>query len=413
MFSLFDARSYARLTFRLLVASGIATGGLSAGCASSPGESTSTQGTSFHDPDDAGSPDDADAGSTDWIEELQASPMVNPPTPLDIPTYDGSGQAVEPTVLEFPKPWNGHRFWMAMSPYPNADASLENPSIVVSDDGLAWSVPDGLVNPLAKPTPNESGHLDDATIVYDDGSDELWLYYLSDERGDADGSGTSDGNGSRPNGGPGEGSLGAGNRPEVDAGAAPPPNVETLWRMRSPDGVHWTSPESVLSGSPFPFVSPSVAKVGSTFLLWTVEVPEQGCFSTSTRVAERVSQDGVHWSEPLEVPMAPKGQFVWHLNVTTAAPRDGFLAALSVFPAHANCRTTSLYLGAGHGGADWRVLPKPIVRPGKLWDDGQIYRASLVYEASDDLMRVWYSARRQNTQDWHIGYAQEKLPVIR
>lgn len=183
--------------------------------------------------------------------------------------------------------------------------------------------------------------------------------------------------------------------------------------MRSRDGVSWTAPESILRGSPFPFVSPSIVKVGSTFMLWTVEVPDQGCFSSSTRVTERASTDGVHWSEPLEVQMAPKGQYVWHLNVTAAAPGDGLLAAVSAFPKHTNCRTTSLYLGAGHGGIDWRVLPKPILGPGKLWDDGQIYRATLVYEASDDRLRVWYSARKQSTQDWHIGYAQEKLPVIR
>jgi hypothetical protein len=102
-------------------------------------------------------------------------PLVNAPSPLATPSYDGSGQAVEPTVVFFDTPWHGFSYWMAFSPYPNGDPSKENPSIIASQDGINWQVPPGLVNPLALPDP---AFLADATIFYDSASDQLWVYYI-------------------------------------------------------------------------------------------------------------------------------------------------------------------------------------------------------------------------------------------
>jgi hypothetical protein len=55
---------------------------------------------------------------------------------LNIPTYDGSGQAVHPDIYYNANGWNGYYYWMAMTPYPNGDAAYENPSIIVSNDNL-------------------------------------------------------------------------------------------------------------------------------------------------------------------------------------------------------------------------------------------------------------------------------------
>lgn len=37
---------------------------------------------------------------------------------------------------------------MAITPYPNGDDAFENPSLLVSQDGLSWDLPCGLRNPL-------------------------------------------------------------------------------------------------------------------------------------------------------------------------------------------------------------------------------------------------------------------------
>ena len=40
---------------------------------------------------------------------------------LDIISSYGDDQAFHPKVLNFEKPWNGYRYWMAYTPYPGAD----------------------------------------------------------------------------------------------------------------------------------------------------------------------------------------------------------------------------------------------------------------------------------------------------
>lgn len=71
---------------------------------------------------------------------------------ISVPTYEGSGVAVHPSVYFNQNAWNGFEYWMAFTPYPSANSQLENPSIVVSHDGNTWMVPNGLTNPI-EPTP--------------------------------------------------------------------------------------------------------------------------------------------------------------------------------------------------------------------------------------------------------------------
>ena len=57
---------------------------------------------------------------------------TNADNPCTTPTYDGSGQGMHPSVYDAGagETWNGHRYWMAMTPYPNNDSTKENPSIL-------------------------------------------------------------------------------------------------------------------------------------------------------------------------------------------------------------------------------------------------------------------------------------------
>jgi hypothetical protein len=158
-----------------------------------------------------------------------AVPLENAQSPLTISTYDGSGQATEPSVVFFDSPWHGFRYWMALSPYPNGDASKENPSIVVSDDGGTWQVPAGLINPLALPGP--VGYLADASIFYDRNSDQLWVYYL-DTR-------------------PSTGNLG-------------------VKRLISSDGVHWQSQGTLFEVPVYSAESPTVEKTDGGYYMWVV-----------------------------------------------------------------------------------------------------------------------------------------------
>src|SRR5204862_8270091 len=100
--------------------------------------------------------------------------QLGKPTPIDFATYDKSHQVVHPSAVAFASPWHGQRFWLALTPYPNGDSHLENPSLFGSSSGDAWSVPAGVNNPVA--TTNR-GYLSDPALTYDRATDELRLYY--------------------------------------------------------------------------------------------------------------------------------------------------------------------------------------------------------------------------------------------
>ena len=95
---------------------------------------------------------------------------------LDIPTYDGSGQAVHPSLLVQGDKWvqddgraqgNNPRFVLSFTPYTDTDDRVENPSVVVSDDGLNFREEKGGLNPLVHAP--EKDHNDDPDLFYSNG----------------------------------------------------------------------------------------------------------------------------------------------------------------------------------------------------------------------------------------------------
>ena len=94
---------------------------------------------------------------------------------LDIPTYDGSGQAVHPSLLV--QDYNP-RFVLAFTPYTDTDDRVENPSIVVSDDGIHFREEVQGLNPLA--TAPEKDHNDDPDLFLYNG--KYGILYLETMR---------------------------------------------------------------------------------------------------------------------------------------------------------------------------------------------------------------------------------------
>ena len=104
---------------------------------------------------------------------------------LEIPTYDGSGQAVHPSLLvQDDRTTGGNpvagspRFVLAFTPYTDTDDRVENPSIVVSDDGLNFREEKPGLNPLV-PAP-EKDHNDDPDLFYSNG--KYGILYLETRR---------------------------------------------------------------------------------------------------------------------------------------------------------------------------------------------------------------------------------------
>ena len=93
-----------------------------------------------------------------------------------VPTYDGSGSTVHPSVIDIGRKWHGFRWWMANTPFPADNERFENPCIWGSNDRVNWAVPAGLTNPLdlAPPAP---GYNSDTELVFDPATQEMVCYW--------------------------------------------------------------------------------------------------------------------------------------------------------------------------------------------------------------------------------------------
>jgi len=105
------------------------------------------------------------------LEELPVGKLFR----LNIPTYDGSGQAVHPSLLVQD---DSPRFILSFTPYTDTDDRVENPSVLISDDGLSFLEEKEGLNPLV-PAP-EKDHNDDPDLFWSNG--KFGILYLETMR---------------------------------------------------------------------------------------------------------------------------------------------------------------------------------------------------------------------------------------
>jgi len=327
----------------------------------------------------AGPPVDPDPGPgpiplpTDPIEPIDA------PVRLAIPTYDGSGQVVHPDVVAFATPWQGAAYWMAVTPYPGGNAGYENPSVVVSADGLGWSPPDGLTNPVvAQPV---GGYNSDPDLVHDAAGNRLVLIYRT-----------------------------------VTGGQ----NV--IQSMTSEDGRHWSAPAVVLSKPNHQAISPSVTFADANHpMLWYVDSGSGGCNASATTVRLRVgsspsalspSRPDAGWSSDVATTLALEGRVVWHVDVVYVAARAEFWAVFHAFEQGKSCGSGDLFFARSRDGVAWPVYPAPLLEAGGSdWTGASLYRASIAHDVTRGVLRVWFSARSL-AGDWSAGLVEFSVPAL-
>lgn len=206
---------------------------------------------------------------------------------LDIPTYDGSGQATHPDVAYFSEKWNGWHYWMCMTPYANSFNPLENPSVVVSDDGLNWVVPQDLTNPIVAPigTAQNDDHHSDACFFFED--DTLYMFWRTVYK------------------------------------TLPGNNFEVIYVSSSTDGVNWTEQKEVATvGSEVEgyahLLSPSVVKIDGVYYMYVVndKDPLDNYKQSTVQYLTSETVDGIY-SNPTDVILDgfPDSRYPWHVNV--------------------------------------------------------------------------------------------------
>ena len=278
--------------------------------------------------------------------------------PLDLQTYERSGQTVHPDYVATGPEWTHANQYLFITPYPNGNANFENPSIFESERPTQWIVPDGASNPIVSP---HDGYLSDPDAVYVPERNEVWLYFR-----------------------------------QVTS-------ENTIRLTTSRDGLVWTTPIDVAHAPNHQIVSPSVARRGpNDWLMWAVNA-NIGCTGSSATVELRRSSDGLEWSVPETVALTQPGFSPWHIDVEWIPSRSEFWALYNVKSA-GSCTTTAVYLATSSDGVHWTTYPSPVLARGAIDQlRDVVYRSSFIYDPSADAVTIWYSGARFDGTDysWH------------
>ena len=317
----------------------------------------------------AGSVDRPDSVFLFWDGFEAFDTRLNAPDSLGTPTYDGSGQAVHPDVVYFPEGWGSptaYHYYMMMTPYPDGNENYENPSLLVSDDGLLWQVPPGVTNPIWPG--GVGGYNSDPDMLYAEGQLRAYFCWAAAAGGD---------------------------------------DTSRVLTFSSADGINWSDTTEVLT-APNYLVSPTVLFADSTYIMWYVKTAS--CWSDTSTVHRRLSSDGLDWPAEEAVSLSLDGWVVWHVDVQAAD--SGYIMLVAAYPEEFSCVSTALFRAYSSDGLSWTVDPEPLLQASPSgWDEDLIYRSSFIVE--EDLYRIWYSARRTDggtgEEFWHIGYTQGTL----
>lgn len=325
------------------------------------------------------------------LENSFQKPLLpNAKQPLQIPTYDGSGQVVHPSVIDFRNEygidtWSGYRFWMVLTPYPYGQNQFENPSLYASHDGLTWVVPRTITNPLDTAAGGlDKGFLNDPDMIYNPDTDQLWIYYRFANSG----------------------------------------QLKMHLIHINPD-LTVTKPVTIMQQSPW---SQNENRHRS-FCMWREHSDRWHMWGSGGKTKPPYntyyffSTDGIHWGGPQRVlnedgldPFQVLGLSNWHMSgkpnkkekrveflvyatVTNSLKRLLFSAKNPIVYAECSMVSPALFR---------TPIVLPILLPSKNnWDNGHLYRCS--FQITDAgrgyIYDIWYSAQGAQGQ-WRLGYTK-------
>jgi hypothetical protein len=353
---MWSARHYARAPLATLRgALAVATLAWTSGCSSD----------SVLQPSDG----DVSLSSSEVFDEKLGLPVA-----IDFDTYENSHQVVHPSAVAFPSEWHGKRFWLALTPYPNGDSHVENPSLFAGATSDAFAVPVGVTNPVAQTT---RGYLSDPELAYDPASDELRLYYREVV--------------------------------EIRRGKDKPLHkADVVYLTRSRDGRNWSSPRMVTTDMNRFVVSPTVARRSDAdWKMWSVNAGRAGCTAKDTRIILRRSVDGVMWSTPTDVAFDQPGYVPWHLDVQYVPQLDAYWALIAAYPRGTACTATSLFLATSTDGENWTTYPAPVLPRGTIPQfSANVYRSTFTFDPDARGLTIWLSGATV------VKHAEHRKPPV-
>ena len=304
---------------------------------------------------------------SDGNRKVGTSIGTNSDTFLRIPTPypDGTewegrmNQTTHPSALYFKDGWNGHKFWLAHTPYAFSNIRQENPSIAVSDNGVSWEVPTGVTNPLVD-APVAPGYNSDVDLLHNVETNQLEIWYREVTQNNT---------------------------------------VETIYRIKSSDGVNWSQPQQLrreTSSNALKSISPTAIYENGKYRLWVMRDWYLHLFE---------SVDGTNWSDMGRAKTNDqKDIHTWHSSVKKI---DGIYYLINCDKSSTMGSGGVLYYNTSNDGVVWSDNKEILTCTSRPWDlDGYgVYRGSLIY--AEGLYYLYYGMYSHDGK-WTIGLTTGK-----
>lgn len=304
------------------------------------------------------------AGGMTLAESGRVTNLVSDVKKLVIPTYDGSGEGVHPSVVYIPKGWNGYKYWMAFTPYYNGNNDYENPSVVASNNGDEWVVPDGLTNPIVPAFEGTDWNFD-PELIYD--GTNLIMYW-----GDSTGK---------------------------------------YYRKTSSNGTTWGASEEVtITGEGIAaWNAPGIVRESATsWKAWSIPTVSVNNVNPGCIVLF-ISSDGINWTvkNVLTTNMTLNN---WHLSVF--GDDVGYHFLVSAYPKGKTNGDCNLYYGYSEDGLENIVFQSEPILSTEIanWTNGEIYRSCFA-RGDNQSLYLYFSARQAigTGSTWGMGRVKVKL----
>jgi len=323
---------------------------------------------------DTQTPPEADTESTveQWppgLTERDVDPdSVRGPSgrKISIPTHRSpeGGQTTHPSVVRVPGGWNGFEYWMAHTPYPGGDDRYEDPNIVASHDGIAWSTPRGLRNPIDD-RPGSPGPYNSDVDLRMGPSDTMYLFWRT---------------------------------------LMPEQRQERLYYSTSTDGVTWSAKKEFMRNdmSVRRLLSPSLLYENGRWVMWAVDMKPSPNRVVYLKGGPRPESG---WSSPARVDVGElrEDREPWHLWI---GKFDGeYLGLLNDSTRSTTGHDGDLLFIAGNGHRDFDNSGRSIIPRFQAGRHDHLYRASMIADFQNGRpgYRVWYSARLEGEPDvWNV-----------
>lgn len=265
--------------------------------------------------------------------------------PMRVPTPDGTGQATHPSVVDVPAGWNGHRYWMAYTPYAFANDALEDPVVAWSDNGAAWTSAGADSFPLDD-APGGVDFNSDTNAVLHNGT--LYVFWRR-----------SDSNGTK------------------------------IWVRSSTNGTTWTAKAVAWDPAGMSAFSPSVVKTSTGWRLWFVGGAANARKLRYVDTTAAVPTSG--WGSAVDaVTPLPPGREPWHVEVALLGGRWwGLLTDTTVGLNGVDCEVR---LMQSADGITWDVAATQLI-PKLGHSHDSLYKATMALTgtALKPTISVWYS----------------------